>query len=308
MPPSGMLPRPAQPYRDGPWVTGFDQPPPHMVAGPSGPPYAYRYRDEQTDWATAPPSDYAYDPATAPRQPVHLMHLLTLKRYIDYCQEQGLVLSLREICERIAVKAPHHTFYSWRRYCNKHQIRLGGYSMDLGDAATPQEEGEQEQSGAEQQLRVSTGPGIIAAAQQRLQQEGNQPRNRSPTPPRALFRSTTGKGVAFTEQDVTFLVRFMEYRKSQDRFDMVAFWKDVATKAPHHSRASWMKFWRRHKHELNRTEGDDPLPQPPEKKMRYSRSDDILLAKYFFTKPEGTSDKIFQAFGRLVCITLIPYD
>jgi hypothetical protein len=180
--------------------------------------------------------------------------------------------------------------------------------MDLGDAVTPQEEGEQEQSGTEQQLRVSTGPGIIAAAQQRLQEEGNQPRNRSPTPPRALFRSTTGKGVAFTEQDVTFLVRFMDYRKSQDRFDMVAFWKDVATKAPHHSRASWMKFWRRHKHELNRTEGDDPLPQPPEKKMRYSRSDDILLAKYFFTKPEGTSDKIFQTFGRLVCIACIPND
>lgn len=86
--------------------------------------------------------------------------------------------------------------------------------MDLGDAVTPQEEGEHEQNEAEQQLRVSTGPGIIAAAQQRLQQEGNPPRNRSPTPPRALFRSTTGKGVAFTEQDVTFLVRFMEYRKS----------------------------------------------------------------------------------------------
>lgn len=76
--------------------------------------------------------------------------------------------------------------------------------------------------------------------------------------------------------------------------------------APHHSRASWMKFWRRHKHELNRTDGDDPLPQPPEKKMRYSRSDDILLAKYFFTKPEGTSDKIFQAFGRQVCTAFIP--
>ncbi|KAF8415960.1 hypothetical protein L210DRAFT_965505 [Boletus edulis BED1] len=372
-PPSGMLPRPAQPYRDGPWVTGFEQPPPHMVGGPSGPSYAYRYRDEQTDWAAAAPGDYAYDPATyeqpyeqapyihepgpsttgssnapvdningeksrgrkrsrnqgvpaappstlvlnrrnpptrSPTPPSRVIKstyggnlftsddVLYLKRYIDYCQEQGLVLSLREICERIAVKAPHHTFYSWRRYCNKHQIRLGGYSMDLGDTTTPQEEGE-DQNGVEQQLRVSTGPGIIAAAQQRLQQEGNQPRNRSPTPPRALFRSTTGKGVAFTEQDVTFLVRFMEYRKSQDRFDMVAFWKDVATKAPHHSRASWMKFWRRHKHELNRTEGDDPLPQPPEKKMRYSRADDILLAKYFLTKPEGTSDKIFQAFGRL---------
>lgn len=38
-------------------------------------------------------------------------------------------------------------------------------------------------------------------------------RNRSPTPPRALFRSTTGKGVAFTQEDVTFLIRFMEYRK-----------------------------------------------------------------------------------------------
>ena len=163
-------------------------------------------------------------------------------------------------------------------------------------------------------------------------------RDRSPTPPRALFRSTTGKGVAFTQEDVTFLVRLMEYRKlvsyfigllivwlmasdyrSQGTLDMVAFWKDVAikvrylflvlppkyiltlfTKAPHHSRASWMKFWRRHKHELNRTEGDEPLPVPPDKKMRYSKEDDILLAKYFFNKPDGTSDKIFQAFGRLV--------
>ena len=61
-----------------------------------------------------------------------------------------------------------------------------------------------------------------------------------------------------------------------------------------------MKFWRRHKHELNRSEGDEPLPVPPDKKMRYSKEDDILLAKYFFNKPDGTSDKIFQAFGRLV--------
>ena len=38
-------------------------------------------------------------------------------------------------------------------------------------------------------------------------------RDRSPTPPRALFRSTTGKGVAFTQEDVTFLVKLMEYRK-----------------------------------------------------------------------------------------------
>jgi hypothetical protein len=74
------------------------------------------------------------------------------------------------------------------------------------------------------------------------------PRNRSPTPPRALFRSTTGKGVAFTDADITFLVRFMAYRRqatvcsfythaiydpflrSQGKLDMVQFWKDVAAK------------------------------------------------------------------------------
>ena len=60
-----------------------------------------------------------------------------------------------------------------------------------------------------------------------------------------------------------------------------------------------MKFWRRHRHELQRSEADEPLPQPPDKKMRYSREDDILLAKYFHTKPAGTSDKVFQAFGRI---------
>ena len=40
-----------------------------------------------------------------------------------------------------------------------------------------------------------------------------QHRTRSPTPPRSLFRSTTGKGVAFTQEDINFLMRFMAYRK-----------------------------------------------------------------------------------------------
>lgn len=105
-------------------------------------------------------------------------------------------------------------FYSWRRYCNKHQIRLGGYSMDTGENNSPRPEGEGELEEEEQLPPLgTTGPGIIAAAQARLQQDVNRPRNRSPTPPRALFRSTTGKGVAFTDEDVAFLVRFMEYRK-----------------------------------------------------------------------------------------------
>ena len=57
------------------------------------------------------------------------------------------------------------------------------------------------------------GPETIAAARRRAQEDRENGRTRSPTPPRALFRSTTGKGVAFTEEDVTFLVRFMEFKK-----------------------------------------------------------------------------------------------
>ncbi|RDX44846.1 hypothetical protein K466DRAFT_535700 [Polyporus arcularius HHB13444] len=232
-----------------------------------------------------------------------------LKRYIDYCQEQGLVLSLREICERIAIKAPHHTFYSWRRYCNKHKIRLGGYAMDVGDEGdeaqpTPppeHEAGPSEQQEEEQETPAPPsgyGPGAVTAAYRAVAADVG--RGRSPTPPRALFRSTTGKGVAFTDADVIFLIRFLEYRTKQQegKLDMVSFWKEVAAKAPHHSRASWMKFYRRHKHEFHHTSEDEPLPAPPEKKMRYSKQDDILLAKFFYGKPEGTSDKIFQQFAR----------
>jgi hypothetical protein len=77
----------------------------------------------------------------------------------------------------------------------------------------PQQMLEPEPDEEEDVLRAGPGPGTIAAARQRAQDEGEQMRTRSPTPPRALFRSTTGKGVAFTDEDVTFLVRFMEYRK-----------------------------------------------------------------------------------------------
>ncbi len=46
------------------------------------------------------------------------------------------------------------------------------------------------------------------------QNKSKMRKDRSPTPPRALFRSTTGKGVAFTTQDRDFLISFMEYRRS----------------------------------------------------------------------------------------------
>lgn len=79
-------------------------------------------------------------------------------------------------------------------------------------------------------------PGSVAAARQRA--AADIERTRSPTPPRALYRSTTGKGVAFTDEDVIFLVRFLEYRTRQQdgKIDMVAFWKDVATKVRHQVR------------------------------------------------------------------------
>jgi len=78
-------------------------------------------------------------------------------------------------------------------------------SPGVGDDMQIEVEGEM---GARSQpsTRLDMGAASAAAA-------AAPPRDRSPTPPRALYRSTTGKGVAFTQEDVTFLVRLMEYRK-----------------------------------------------------------------------------------------------
>lgn len=62
-----------------------------------------------------------------------------------------------------------------------------------------------------------------------------------------------------------------------------------------------MKYWRRHKHELEPDDSGGPPAPLPEKKLRYSNEDDIFLARYFATQPQGTSDQIFQAFAKLVC-------
>lgn len=75
-------------------------------------------------------------------------------------------------------------------------------------------EAEETATAATTMLHRSAGPGTIAAAHQPVQTDmTGVGRTRSPTPPRALYRSTTGKGVAFTDADITFLVRFMEHRK-----------------------------------------------------------------------------------------------
>lgn len=107
--------------------------------------------------------------------------------------------------------------------------------MDVGDEDDDTPQAEVEPSQAEpaspaQPVTSGVGPGTIVAAKQAA--AADVERTRSPTPPRALFRSTTGKGVAFTDEDVTFLVRFLEYRTRTQggKVDMVAFWKDVASK------------------------------------------------------------------------------
>lgn len=107
--------------------------------------------------------------------------------------------------------------------------------MDIGDMGhenTPEDDmdqGQQDAAGA-QPVTSGVGPTTIQAAKRAAALDTQ--RTRSPTPPRALFRSTTGKGVAFTDEDVTFLVRFLEYRSRLQggKVDMVAFWKDVAAK------------------------------------------------------------------------------
>jgi len=38
-------------------------------------------------------------------------------------------------------------------------------------------------------------------------------RSGSPIPPKILYKSTTGKGVAFTPEDVQYLLDYMEYRQ-----------------------------------------------------------------------------------------------
>lgn len=81
-----------------------------------------------------------------------------------------------------------------------------GAEDDDGEEGDPEEEGHLPP-------RTGPGPGTVAAARARFLAEAPQIRTRSPSPPRSLFRSTTGKGVAFTEEDVTFLLRFMQYRK-----------------------------------------------------------------------------------------------
>lgn len=39
---------------------------------------------------------------------------------------------------------------------------------------------------------------------------------------------------------------------------------------------------------------------PASKRQRYSHEDDILLARFWATEPQGTSDKLFQDFARAV--------
>ncbi|KZV62604.1 hypothetical protein PENSPDRAFT_246209 [Peniophora sp. CONT] len=266
-----------------------------------------------------------------------------LTRYIAYCSATGQILSLKEVCDKVAKKAGHHSVASWKRYANKKGFAVGEYVVGAEEAsgksgilppAPPIEDGsgaEEEEEGEEDEVQESgtlatpepggakpkrgkavdnakeagkatsrPGQGVsaIATARARVAREG--PRSRSPTPPRALFRSTTGKGVAFTDGDVVFLLRFLEYRNKPGgaAHDKSEFWAELARRAPHHSQTSWTKFYRRHREALS---GNAPPPPPPEKRLRYSATDDMLLAQFWAdpNKPVGGSDVVYQGFARL---------
>jgi hypothetical protein len=85
--------------------------------------------------------------------------------------------------------------------------------MNTERSPSPQQAAEHEPEDNEDMLGTGPGVGPIPPQHHPGPSQDEQMRNRSPTPPKALFRSTTGKGVAFTDEDVNFLVRFMEYRK-----------------------------------------------------------------------------------------------
>ena len=58
-------------------------------------------------------------------------------------------------------------------------------------------------------LMTGEGPFTLERAEKMFLERGMG--TRSPSPPRSLFRSTTGKGVAFTAEDVSFLCKFLAY-------------------------------------------------------------------------------------------------
>jgi hypothetical protein len=148
---------------------------------------------------------------------------------------------VRTFCYQDSRPSTHsyHSFYSWRRYCNKHQIRLGGYEMEEPSPSerseTPhldgadRDPGQPDVSMTQLPEQISSGGAHMVLGEVGMPTGGS--RNRSPSPPRMLFRSTTGKGVAFTTADVSFLVRYLEYYRAKDaNVNMVQFWKRIAEK------------------------------------------------------------------------------
>lgn len=113
-------------------------------------------------------------------------------------------------------------------------VSVGGTSV-AGPSGTPLLPGLGLNSGGSSTNNGGPGPNAISAAKAKVRAEEAagiliSQRTRSPTPPRALFRSTTGKGVAFTDEDVVFLIKLLEWRRVQGKSDMVTFWKEIAQK------------------------------------------------------------------------------
>ncbi|KAF8315815.1 hypothetical protein DL93DRAFT_2096487 [Clavulina sp. PMI_390] len=386
VPPTETLAEPAHP-------TLVDLEPPLAAApeitSPSDRPLKRKNRDfqpikrpptPQNSPAPIPTQRRSPSPPRNPVRSVHGGYVFTdedvnyLYQYIAYCKEVGLVLSLRDICERLALKAPHHTFFSWRRYCDKHKVQLGGYARDVNPSTpmptpTPQlhfdphsprpqlsqhlhassssstttlhsplllspsvepeseaqaaiTEGSSQRTGGKLRYRHLPAVPYLVAGRATPSTPNDFFQETEPIAPNVLHLSKSGKGVAFSGPDMDFLLRFIAFRRREanryrepgvtltDDINMSNLWSEVVEKAPHHTRASWVKFWRRHRHELeftleaapiqtvhpshqNLTASHGPLSSPtgtesptgPRKRQRYSHADDVLLARYFAVHP-----------------------
>ena len=79
---------------------------------------------------------------------------------------------------------------------------------DRNDSSTPMDED------GTIQVEGTSGGAIAGSSSTPVGGTGNKnPRTGSPIAPKILYKSTTGKGVAFTPEDVQYLLDYMEYRK-----------------------------------------------------------------------------------------------
>ncbi|KAG5219823.1 MYB transcription factor [Salix suchowensis] len=310
----GTYEQPPQPYIEQQPTQSDDASPSQAVETAERPRGRKRTRS-QFNAPAAPASTLVTNrnpPARSPTPPTRIIKstyggnlftaddVMYLKKYIDYCQDQGLVLRHPTIrVSKLSFPRAHHTnddirFYSWRRYCNKHQIRLGGYVMNQPRviASSDQQVTGEEQSIDDTAMSIDLEPAPVDLLVQSQEQPPRRLKNRP-----QLIRRNPGTARPHRLGRYSEALRARAWRsRTRILISSSASWTTGSAsslaRVVDEILAAPQARIKSHGHGCTAARTAD-------KKMRYSREDDILLAKYFAEKPEGTSDKVFQAFGRL---------